>query len=407
MIANHKAAAWCDGQRDISIARGQFVRSWEKLSLACNLSLKTTRRSVDHLVTAGFLSRGSREKYSIYAVQKYGIYQDLDRYGRAKELPEGAVLLARKVLESSLWKMSAQDRVVAITCLLVANYTPGRAESGGREVTLARGQFSASWDKVAAWCQLPVEKTQESVARLVTAGFLSNGLVEGIPVFTISKYELYQDPSKYIATTCHPASAMDQEYQAVDLPFPPTPEIPAQAAAGQDPGSKWAASGQQVGSFRATNKKGYKGKKGEEGEVVPAPGLSGFENRGAPPPLPPTVVELSEAYQAKYPGVMGWKKTIHQILLFQSRGGQIQDAIGALERETRPRLPIWKVLDPLVDAKKSCVDGWIPPERRVTNDGNQGSGIPEGAQDSRSGTSGESPTEIHRLPMGSREGLLR
>lgn len=405
VIANHQAVQWHDGRRDLQIGRGQFVRTWQDLAQECNLSHKTTRRAVDRLVEAGFLGRSARGKYSLYSIPKYGIYQDLDRYGREKELPEGAVLIARKILESSLWKMSAQDRVVAITCLLVANYTIGSAESGGREITLKRGQFSAAWDKLARWCRLPIEKTQESVARLITAEFLTNAVVDGIPVFTIPKYDHYQDPSKYWESGRRGTPRADAApLETQDLPFPPVPAQDEPVPAGQDLGSTRAAGGQLLGSSWAANKKDKKVKKGEEGEAVPAPTLSGFETRGASPPLPPTVVELVKAYQKKFPGVMGWKKTVHQVLLFQSRGGTIPEAMDALEAEARPQLPIWKILDPLVDRRKSCLDSWIPPERRVMTDGHEGNDVPEGSQGGGSGPSRDVPAELHRLPMDGREG---
>jgi hypothetical protein len=402
VVANHQAVEWHDGRRDIQIGRGQFVRTWADLAQSCNLSHKTTRRAIDRLVEATFLSRSVKGKYSLYSIPKYGIYQDLDRYGREKELPAGAILIARKILESALWKMSAQDRVVAITCLLVANYTFGSAESGEREITLARGQFSAAWEKLARWCRLSMEKTQESVARLITAEFLTKHTEFGIHIFNIPKYEHYQDPSKY-SETGRRSGADAAPLETPDLPFPPVPVTAERSPAGQDLGSTRAASGQLLGSSWAANKKDKNYNKGEEGEAVPAPVLEGFEARGAPPPLPPTVTELVKAYQKKFPGVMGWKKTVHQVLLFESRGGVIAEALGALETETRPRLPIWKILDPLVD-RKSCLDSWIPPERRATADADQGSDVPERSQDRGSRTSRELPAEVHRLPMEGREG---
>lgn len=370
MIANHQMHKWWDGRSDVTIVRGQFARSWPSLSRECRLSPKVTRTSVDHLAKVDFLTRREQGRYSVYGIQKYGIYQDRDRYGREKTLPDGAIILARKILESSLWKMSAQDRVVAITCLLVANYAAGTAEIGGREVRLERGQFLASWDKLAGWCRLPVEETQESMARLTTGGFITKDTVDGIPIFNLPNYGHYQDPSKYVEGPRKPGvgagAAVPAAFETPNLPFPDLPSPAVPAGHGQHAGRSPAGARQDAGRSPAANKNLKNLNKGEEGGSAPTPVFQGFEARGAPPPLAPAL-ELAEAYQKKFPKVMGLDKALNQATLFLGRGGRLQEGLEAIQADAGERTLIWKILDPLVDQKRSVLDDWIPPERRTVS----------------------------------------
>jgi hypothetical protein len=56
---------------------------------------------------------------------------------------------------------------------------------------------------------------------------------------------------------------------------------------------------------------------------------------------------------------MGFEKTLNQVSLFLSRGGNLEEGLRAVAEETRPALPIWKILDPLLDANRNALDDWI------------------------------------------------
>ncbi len=79
-LANWKDAKWFDGEREITILRGQFVRSREDFANSCGLSLQKTRTALKHLEKTGFLTRFSTSRYMLFTLPKYGFYQSLANY---------------------------------------------------------------------------------------------------------------------------------------------------------------------------------------------------------------------------------------------------------------------------------------------------------------------------------------
>jgi len=351
VLANHRPGKWCpDGINDIPINRGEFVRSWDVFSSECNLSLKQTRTATHHLEKSQFLLRQRESNWSHFGVVNYGDYQNRDKYGKERALPDGAVLIARKILSSPLWRLSAQDRVVAITCLLVAKYVPGTWSDGCHEIELVRGQFCASWEQLAQWCNLPSGKVQGSIQRLKSIEFLVQSVNEGCQVFMIPNYDYYQDPSNY-GELIQDETGRKQGQTEREAGRDP-------AGSGQGPGRERAGTRQGAGRDPATNNKGKKEEKGEEGEEggkggVPPPFLFDLSSLGgAPPPLPPDE-QITEAYFQRFPEKMGKEKVRKQVLQFLRRGGKWEEGLRAVQSHASED-PIWVILDPLLRAKK----GW-------------------------------------------------
>lgn len=364
VLANHQPATWHDGHHDVQFSRGQFARSWGGLARACNLTLKNVRTSVERLETAKFLARKGTTYYSTFSVLNYGRYQDRDRYGREKDMPEGAILVARQILESSLWEMSAQDRVVGITCLLIANHTSGSIEVGGESIHLDRGQFHASWDRLAKACRLTVEQTQESIARLITSEFLVRDRLTST-VFTIPKYNHYQDPAKYAESGTRPLSELQATlFDLLELSARAEP-----ARRRQRQGKEAAGTRQGGGKEAATDKNNKNSKNGEEGgRTSPTPDLFGTETRGAPPPLPPGAQRIAEEYVLRFPGIMGIPKALNQAVTFLGRGGHAEEALKAIREETRAGVVIWKILDPLLEKKDDWRKTFVPPKEWLSEE---------------------------------------
>ena len=65
------------------------------------------------------------------------------------EIPDGAVIVARAIVNSSLWKMRAEDRVVAVTCLAIANKKAKKWFDGQKQIVIERGQFVRSRQEMA------------------------------------------------------------------------------------------------------------------------------------------------------------------------------------------------------------------------------------------------------------------
>jgi hypothetical protein len=113
------------------------------------------------------------------------------------EIPDGAFLVARAILNSSLWTMRPEDRIVAITCIGLTSWRPSRWFDGKQNITINRGQFVRSWDGLAEACNLSVKTTRTCVKHLESAGFLARKQAGRYSVYTIPKYEFYQRMANY------------------------------------------------------------------------------------------------------------------------------------------------------------------------------------------------------------------
>lgn len=117
------------------------------------------------------------------------------------EIPDGAVIVARAILNSSLWDMRPEDRVVAVTCIALCNYQAKDAWVGNSLAHLERGQFVRSWQKLARACNLSVKRTRTSIARLEKSEFLTRKRAGRYSVYTLPKYDFYQDLTNYSDST--------------------------------------------------------------------------------------------------------------------------------------------------------------------------------------------------------------
>lgn len=113
------------------------------------------------------------------------------------EIQNGAVLVARAILNSSLWTMRAEDKVVAITCIAIASWKDGKWFDGFREIPILRGQFVRSWAGLSNDSGETIQTVRTSVQHLERVGFLSRKPTGRYHVFTIPKYSHYQDLTKY------------------------------------------------------------------------------------------------------------------------------------------------------------------------------------------------------------------
>lgn len=115
----------------------------------------------------------------------------------AAEIPDGAVIVARAILNSSLWTMRNEDRIVAITCIAVANWKPKKWFDGEKEIVIGRGQFVRSLEKLAKVAHLSVQQVRTSVQHLENIEFLTRKSTSRYTVYTLPKYDFYQDLDNY------------------------------------------------------------------------------------------------------------------------------------------------------------------------------------------------------------------
>lgn len=115
----------------------------------------------------------------------------------AAEIQDGAVIVARAILNSSLWTMRMEDRILAITGICIANHRAATWFDGEKPVSIERGQFIRSWAGLARAAGMSVKTTRTSSARLEKVGFWARMRAGSYSHFTIPKYAFYQDMAKY------------------------------------------------------------------------------------------------------------------------------------------------------------------------------------------------------------------
>lgn len=169
------------------------------------------------------------------------------------EIPDGAVIVARAIVNSSLWTMRDQDRILALTCIVKANWKERKWFDGIRTITIRRGQFVTSIRSLSKDACLSEKSVRTSLKRLEKAEFLARKATQHYTLITIPKYDFYQDLNKYSDSTGTESG---------------TPL----AQTGRTPGTTPAQTGRTGGN----KQEGYKGKEGNEGEEdargpVPSP----------------------------------------------------------------------------------------------------------------------------------------
>lgn len=126
------------------------------------------------------------------------------------EIPDGAVLIARAIFNSSLWTMRNQDRILAITLIGLANWQDRKWFDGERDVVIRRGELVRSLDDLAEAAQLSVQNVRTSLSRLEKTGFLTRKPTRRYTHLTLCKYDFYQKMSNYSDTVSNRQLTRDQ-----------------------------------------------------------------------------------------------------------------------------------------------------------------------------------------------------
>ena len=136
------------------------------------------------------------------------------------EIPDGAVFVARAILNSSLWTMSPTDCKVAITCIAICNKKAKKWWDGEQEITINPGQFVRSRDRLSKDCHLSVQRVRTSVLHLEKVGFLTRVLTRMYTIYTLPKYLHYQDLAKYSDFVMQETNQLPNQRSTSDQPAP-------------------------------------------------------------------------------------------------------------------------------------------------------------------------------------------
>lgn len=109
---------------------------------------------------------------------------------------KGFIALDRVMQESWVWELSPTDFKVTVTCLFLANWEDRQWFDGRQVVTIRRGSFISSMEKIAEKSGKGITRkiVRGALKRLVAAEFLELGTSKGQPytVVNVVNYDKYQ-----------------------------------------------------------------------------------------------------------------------------------------------------------------------------------------------------------------------
>lgn len=116
-------------------------------------------------------------------------------------LPDGYIRLYRKLLQNTIWRSrSAALKVVAITCLLKANFK----DNYWGNILIKRGSFITSQRKLAQECNINRETLRGCFSTLKDTHFITHKHTHSYSIITICNYESYQANSYPQHPLTHP-----------------------------------------------------------------------------------------------------------------------------------------------------------------------------------------------------------
>lgn len=107
----------------------------------------------------------------------------------------GWIKLYRKLLDNPLWKdCTAQQKVVMVTLLLMANHEPKKWIFKGEEYECKAGQFITSLNSIQqeVGSDISIDQIRRSLVKLEKFGFLTNKSTNKNRLITIENWGLYQ-----------------------------------------------------------------------------------------------------------------------------------------------------------------------------------------------------------------------
>lgn len=113
------------------------------------------------------------------------------------EIPDGAVIVARAIMNSSLWTMRLEDRIVALTCIVLCNHRPKKWFDGSKTIVIKRGQFVRAIRDLAKAANLSLKSTRTSVQHLENSEFLARNPAQRYTLWEVPKYDFYQNLANY------------------------------------------------------------------------------------------------------------------------------------------------------------------------------------------------------------------
>lgn len=149
-------ANWKDGKfKDISVPRGSFVSSIEKLSEETSLTAREVRTAISHLKSTGEVTVKTTNRYSVFTVQNYNLYQTLDIQKDEQETNRG---LSNDFLTTTIDirdisnKELLDDNVTKDNIIICPEPKKSAPNTSGIKLVLNDKTFyDVPFDKIALW----------------------------------------------------------------------------------------------------------------------------------------------------------------------------------------------------------------------------------------------------------------
>ncbi|MEO5293747.1 DnaD domain-containing protein [Enterococcus cecorum] len=129
----------------------------------------------------------------------------------------GWIVLHRKLLDKPIWfESTAEQKVILITLLLMANHAEKEWEWQGQKYVAKPGQFVTSLSKIAEVCGegISFQNVRTALKRFEKYGFLTNESTNKNRLITINNWAFYQDNPN--DTNRHPNKQLTSNQQATN-----------------------------------------------------------------------------------------------------------------------------------------------------------------------------------------------
>lgn len=200
------------------------------------------------------------------------------------------ITLQRRVLDSWLWDMPAEQGKVALTLLMMANWKEGQTFSSGKLVTVKRGQVMTSIQAISTQSRVSFKTVRTSLKNLEAAGYLASTATNRFRLITILNYAKHQSRQGSLG---HPSDE-------------------SAASQGQPAGKQRASHGQATGNDRTREQSNNCNKGTNDSTCSPVGSQPEFELEHPVAGKPKVTLAALEAVYQLYPLKKGKAKGLEK-----------------------------------------------------------------------------------------------
>lgn len=160
-------ANWKEGKfRDITVPRGSFVSSIAKLAEETGLTNDEVRTAISHLIHTGEVTKRSTNKYTVFTVVNYVLYQDIPEQSPSSPQPIPVLFPTIKQRNKGTKEQEISNTASSITCSEPENSAPN--PSGILLPLVDKSFYDAPREKIALWRETyPAVDIEQELRRMI------------------------------------------------------------------------------------------------------------------------------------------------------------------------------------------------------------------------------------------------